>query len=561
MTTAESPAAAALADRLRDVDPAVVAAWIQTLPPGQLAVAEQLTAQITGEGWRSSPAAMALELAPESFTAFRYSLLLSERFVDAVEGRRKRQIWNLPARYGKSLVGSRFGPAWAFDRTNGKIRIALASYGTELARENAIFVRDFLRDHGNLLTAQLKRDRRRQDRFVTDQGGGVIAAGIGSALTGFGAHGIVIDDPFKDWQEAHSEAARKRVWDWYRAVARLRLETEDSWIILVMTRWHEEDLAGKMIEAELEGDGEHWDVLRLPALADSADDPLGRAIGEPLEPRRFSLEAVKTRASVLGPYLASGLEQQLPQPEEGTDIMRGWWKWHDVAPPRFDAALTSWDMKLKDKEAGDFVVGQAWGRVGSHYYLLDQLRGQYNFPTVKVAIALLYYRHPECSRHIIENTGNGPEVIKELRAGAGRDYTISPEIVGTLGITEEELPHVTRIMRRGMDSLIPNNPKGDKRARMRAETGKIESGHVHVPYGRVGELVVGEASAFPNGAHDDMVDAASQALKRLSSRSTVKSPKGRTSAPKPSARSIPRPQPGARSMPVPGRPQRRRRAR
>ena len=529
-----------LAAEFLDASPDELAAFVATLTGDEMRVVERVAGDVTKAGWRSSPAAMAHQLTRgrDQFKLYRYTQLLSEKFVDAVRGRSTRQIWNLPARYGKSLVGSKWGPTWAFD-DNPSIKIALTSYGDLLAQENAIFVRDALVTHGEVLGTRLKRDRRRMDRFVTTEGGGLIAAGVGSALTGFGADGMVIDDPFKNWQEAHSEARRKEVWDWYRAVARLRLEQESSWIILVMTRWHEEDLAGMLTTAEFNQDGEEWEVVRLPALCDDpANDPLGRAMGEPLEPERFSLVAVQARARSLGSYLAAGLEQQRPAPEEGTDIMRGWWKWFDTPPPRFDDAITSWDMKLKDNESGDFVVGQAWGRTGSDYWLIDQLRGRYDFPTTKAAIVLMHVRHPEIGRHIVENTGNGPEVMKELREPQ-RGYRLSPEVIGTLGITEDEVAKVERAFRRGIDGILPENVKGKKRVRMRAETGKIEAGHVHVPYyGGIGELVVNEASAFPNAAHDDQVDALSQALKRLGNGGVKTSrPTGRVETPKPGVRS------------------------
>jgi hypothetical protein len=509
--------------------PALLADVMSTLGPDEVSVVERVIADVSKAGWRASPAAMAHKLTNGAFRRYRYADLLSEKFVDAVEGRSIRQIWNLPARYGKSLIGSRYGPAWAYDRTLGATRLILASYGDTLAQENAIAVRDFLIEHADVLGARLRRDRRRMDRFVTTQGGGLIAAGVGSALTGFGGNGAVIDDPFKNWQEAHSEARRKEVWDWYRAVLRTRLEEEQSWIILVMTRWHEEDLAGMLLNAELNEDGEAWELIRLPAICDDeANDPLDRKLGEPLEPLRFSLEAVRARARALGTYLAAGLEQQRPAPEEGTDIMRGWWKWYDTPPPRYDDGLTSWDMKLKEKDVGDYVVGQAWGRTGADYWLADQLRGRFNFPTTKAAIVLLHVRNPWARRHIVENTGNGPEVITELREPQ-RGYSLSSETIGALGITMDEIPLVERVMRRGMPALIPENPKGDKRARMRAESGKIEGGNVHVPNrAGIGELLVTEAATFPNGAHDDQVDAMSQALKRLAGGAAkVRSAKGR----------------------------------
>lgn len=555
------PAHIDLATVIQACTPEQLADVCATLDPDDLAIVERLIADIARAGWRSTPATMAAQLDP-TFKLFGYTQLLARKFVDAVEGRSIRQVWNLPARYGKSLVASKWGPAWAFDH-NPAIRLILASYGKELAVENAVFVRDALRDY-DVLGATLKRDRRRQDRFVTTEKGGLIAAGIGSRLTGFGGDGAIVDDPFKDWKEAHSDAVRKKVWDWYRAVLRLRLEHEQAFIIIVMTRWHEQDLSGMVLDPEINDDGEEWEHVRLPALCDDPEhDPLGRAAGEPLEPLRFSLLAVIKKARSLGSYLAAGLEQQRPSPEEGTDVMRGWWKWFDVAPPKFDDAVSSWDMKLKDKETGDFVVGQAWGRVGTHYYLVDQLRGRWDFPTTKAAIVLLHVRNPWLKRHIVENTGNGPEVMSDLREPVP-GYKLSAKIIGDLGITAAEVVKVERVFRRGMDSLIPENVKGKKTVRMRAQTGKIEAGHVHVPnYRGIGDLVVDEAAAFPNGAHDDQVDATSQALKRLSAgRSRARRATGSVKTPPPSARATARNsarasarprQPTAKRLPLPRR--------
>lgn len=528
---------AALVDLVLGSTPEQLRAFAAVVGPEERRLLERAVADLTHQGWRSSPAAMAHQLTPKAFELYPYSMLLAEKFVDAVEGRSPRQIWNLPARYGKSLVASRWGPVYALDR-DPTTRLILASYGQELADENAIFVRDTLLRFGDLLGAQLRRDRRRQDRFVTTEGGGLIAAGVGSGLTGFGGDGAIIDDPFKDWVEAHSEAARQRVWNWYRSVLRLRLETDLSWIILVMTRWHQEDLAGMLTNAALNEDGEEWEVVRLPALCDDPKhDPLGRKMGEPLEPRRFSLQSVLDRARTLGSYLAAGLEQQLPAPEEGSDIMRRWWKWYTAAPPRYDDALVSVDTKLKDKEGGDYVVVQAWGRTGPDFWLIDQQRGQWNFATTKAAIALSKVRHPFIRRFIVENTGNGPEVMAELRRPQP-DYVLSDEVRGTLGITDDEVELVEAIFHRGLSGLLPENPKGDKRARMRAQTPLIEAGNAHLPHTPWALAFVDEAAAFPNGAHDDMVDCCSQALKYLSrmGQGSASKPDGRVQGSGPAAR-------------------------
>jgi len=518
-------------DKLRDLLP--------RLDRDDKRIIERVLADRARAGWRASPLSMAMRLDP-TIKPWPYARLLSDKFVDAVKGRSKRQIWNLPARYGKSLFASKHGPTWALDESGGTTNLILASYGQQLAVENASFVRDQLVAHADLFSCRLRADRRRKDRFVTEQGGGLVAAGIGSALTGFPGDGAVIDDPFKNWQEAHSETTRLHVWNWYRSVLRLRLESDDAWIILVMTRWHEDDLAGRLLTADDDGAMEDWELVRLPAICDDVNDPIGRELGEALEPERFSLAAVLQRARALGSYLTAGLEQQLPAPEEGTDVMRGWWKWFDVPPPKFDATLTSWDPKLKDKETGDYVVGQVWGRTGTDYWLLDQLRGQWNQATTKTAIALMKVRHPTVQRHIVENTGNGPEVMEELRRG-DRGHEVSEDVRSLLGMTDDEVPKVNAILRRGMTGLIPENVKGDKRVRMRAQTPLIEGGHVHVPFGPIGESVVNEVSMFPNGTHDDQVDALSQALKRMGKGTgSATNVKGKVQTPPPSKRSMSR---------------------
>lgn len=460
--------------------------------------------------------------------------LLAEKFVDAFEGRSPRQIWNLPARHGKSLIGSQWGPTWAFDR-DAMIKIALTSYGDVLAIENSTKVRDLLVAHGDVIETRLRKDRRRMNRFMTDAGGGLIAGGVGSSLTGFGANGMVVDDPFKNWEEAHSEAKREAVWNWYRSVVRLRLEQSPRmraagikpWIIVIQTRWHEDDLTGKLLAQQYaEGDGgQGWELIRLPAIAEAPNpdaldpmfhkpDLLGRKPGEALAPLLFDVTALLERARDIGSYLTAGMEQQRPAPEEGNDILRSWWKFEEHVPTKFDQGVISWDMKLKDKESGDFVAGQVWGKVGADYWCIDAMRGQWNTPTVKAAIVLMRLRHPTFRRIVIENTGNGPEVIAELRKGVAK-YTVSDDVIGKLGITADEVPGLNAMMRRGIEGILAENPKGDKRARMRAYTPLIEAGNVHVPENaKWVPAYIDEMSSFPYGK-DDQVDATSQALKRL----------------------------------------------
>jgi phage terminase large subunit-like protein len=544
--------------------------WCRTLDADGLAVVELALSRHAALGWRADPAALAAHLTAGKFRQWRYIRLLSEKFRQLVTGESKRQIWNLPARMGKSELGSRWGPVWAFDQYP-EANIILTSYGDALAMENALAVRDLLRGHGSELRTQLRKDRQKADRFKTDHGGGLLAAGIDASIIGFGAGnhgGVVVDDPFKNWQEAASKARREHVWNQYRSVLRSRLDDETAWILVLHTRWHEEDLTGKLIAPQLaryenvvdvhsrardeytaalkeameDEEQTEWDLTRLPALAEVHDptshdpfarmpDPLGRTPGEPLEPEKFTVSEVRRRAIDFGSFLASALEQQRPSPEEGDELLREWWKWFDTRPDRFDDAASSWDMKLKDNEKGDFVVGQAWGRTGADYWMLGQLRGQWNMATTKLAIALMAVRYPVLKKHFIENSGNGPDLKAQL-SKPDDSYEVSTSEAGKLGMTADERAAVQRLIRRGMNRLILITPIGSKAVRARAIAPIAEAGHVHLPNHYPEALrFVDEASEFPNGTNDDQVDAWSQAISQMEKNGPARATAARSTRP------------------------------
>ena len=514
-----------------------IQAWEQTLSATDKTLVQQSVAQY-GVGWRANPALMAVHLMPNLYKPYPYFLLLGRKFADAVYGRSRFQIWNLPARYGKSMVGQ-LGMSWCLSQFP-EARLITTSYGASLALENAIGARDILRRYPNELNVTLRADRKAAGRYVTESGGGVHASQFGGQITGFGAGrhgGIIIDDPFKNWQEAHSENRRRFVWETYQTVMRTRLEDETAWIIVIQTRWHEDDLTGMLLNSMAGEYSDQWELVRIPAIAEVYDpnstdmytrmpDPLGRSPGEVLT--RFTEAEVRARAATLGGYLSSALEQQRPAPEEGGEIKRAWWKWTVNPPMKFDATGTSWDLKLKDTEVGDYVVGQAWGRIGATYWLIDQLRGKWNVVSTKMAMALMQVRHPDFTRHWYENRGNAPEVTKALRQPAP-DYIIDPEAAALLGMVGNEAQRVQDLVRRGMSGLIPIEPKGDKSVRLRAVSGLIEAGNVYLPENAPWALtLVNEAASFPNGANDDQLDALSQALKRMNGNETTTARSTRT---------------------------------
>jgi predicted phage terminase large subunit-like protein len=471
--------------------------------PDDLALIELAVARQFIEPWRVDPAAFAAHLDAAHFTRFRYVNVLAETVRKVVEAETTRAIIMMPARYGKTTTTSIWGPAWALDRYPW-LQVVLASYGQELAAASSLAVRDILETHAAKLHVRVRGDKRATSRWKTTEGGQVRAVGVGSGLTGHGGDLIVIDDPFKDWQAAHSPTIRESVWNWYRSVVRTRLQTDTSGIIVVGTRWHEDDLVGRLLKPPDDSEKEDWLVVRMPALAEAPDphgklweqlpDPLGRDPDEPLEPQRFSSEAVRSRMRALGSYLAAGMEQQRPSSLEGGILKRAWWKHYGARPDQWecDDWLISWDASFDDTTSkSSYVVGQCWARQGAHAFLIDQTRDQMDYPTFRQTVISFSRKWQHVHRVLIENKANGPAVIKDL-------YGIVP-------------------------GLMPREPKGSKESRAHACAGRIEGGNVWLPDPGLDEIdaqvdrsfvhgFIDECALFPGGSFDDQVDAMTQAL-------------------------------------------------
>jgi len=295
----------------------------------------------------------------------------------------------------------------------------------------------------------------------------------------------IIDDPFKNDEEASSATYRDKVWKWYQSTFRTRLAPGGA-IVLVMTRWHEDDLAGRLIK-EMRAGGEQWVILNMPALAEE-NDPLGRAVGEPLWPEHgFDKPWAVSLKRTLGTYFWEALYQQHPSTPEGEILKRAWWKYYRVLPYDIQYVIQSWDMTFKDTDGTDFVVGQVWGLRGADKYLLDQVRARMDFPTTIEAVKALTRKWPQSMAIYIEDKANGPAVISTLRGK--------------------------------IHGIIPVEPMGSKIARVAAVSPQVEAGNVFLPDPNIAPWVqdfVEECAKFPKGAHDDQVDSMSQALLKMS---------------------------------------------
>lgn len=417
---------------------------------------------------------------------YPHCVALAEQLQRIADGEIRRLMVFMPPRHGKSLLVSRRFPAYYLRRHPSRW-VGLASYEATLAQDFSRTARDAFVMHGG----NLRGDSKAVDLWQTTQGGGMWAVGVGGALTGKGGHCLVIDDPIKNDEEAASETIREKHKSWYDATFSTREEPNGA-VVIVQTRWNEDDLSGYLLAKEdLEPEG--WTVLNLPAVAESEAPrfpasctvvPDWRAEGEPLCPDRYDGQALAKIRNRVGSYFWSALYQQRPTPAEGGTIKRSWWKYYSERPAAFDFVCQSWDMAFKDTDTSDYVVGQVWGVKGPNAYLLDLVRDRMDFPTTVAAVRAMSAKWPSSNVTLIEDAANGVAVVQSLRQ----------KVAGVVAV----------------------KPLGGKESRAAAVAPLIESGNVYLP-----EAVswvqdfVEECSAFPNGVHDDQVDAMSQALTKL----------------------------------------------
>jgi len=283
--------------------------------------------------------------------------------LEAVErGEIDRLMIFMPPRHGKSELASKRFPAWCLGR-NPTRQIIAASYNSDLANDFGRNVRNIVAEpeFGQVFPGvALAADSQAANRMNTNHGGAYVAAGVGTAVTGRGAHIALIDDPFKDREEADSERRRNTVWDWYRSTLYTRLMPGGA-IVLIQTRWHEDDLAGRLLEQE----PDQWQVLELPAVSDT---------GQALWPEWYDKPALDRIKDTIGPREWSALYQQKPQPDEGTFFRREWFQtWGKLPALRYYGTS---DYAVTDG-GGDYTVHRLWGIASDgDVYRVDGWRGQ-----------------------------------------------------------------------------------------------------------------------------------------------------------------------------------------
>jgi hypothetical protein len=313
-------------------------------------------------------------LAPQGFKPAKHHQLLIRELAAIARGETRKLMVLMPPGSAKSTYVSELFPPW-FLGQSPDLRVIASSNTADLAGDFSRRVRRRIREHGVVLGYGMAREA--EELWTTTTGGQYRAAGVGATITGMRADLGIIDDPVKGRQEADSEVTQKRVWDWYWGDFFTRLKPGASQV-LVMTRWSEGDLGGRLEEAE----GAEWRIIRLPAVAE-ANDPLGRAVGEWLwsdDDYGFGAKLQDDFRSLNNAGRArdwSALYQQRPAPEEGDYFKREWVRAIAKMPKRDALKVYGASDYAVTKDGGDYTVHVVLGMdADGRLYLLDLWRGQ-----------------------------------------------------------------------------------------------------------------------------------------------------------------------------------------
>ena len=448
-----------------------------------------------------SPGAMAAVLTEGREKQAPHLALIDQAFARIAAGERLQVMLTMPPRHGKSQRASRWGPLW-YLRRHPTHRVMLASYGADLADDHGRWVRDQLREYAPTLGISLNPASHAANRFDLEAPrgssvrGGMVTAGVGGGLTGKGFNLGVIDDPFKGHDDASSPAQRERVWEWYRSVFFTRRAPGAS-IIVINTRWHEDDLSGRLLAHE----PHRWLQIDLPALADSPDDALGRAAGEPLWPEQYdAAELADTRESV-GERVWFALYQQKPRPLEG-----GVWKWawitgHRLKPEAWIGITPTRVVVAVDHAGGDTLRNDEVGLIcaardndGDMYLLDDRSRSMGADAWGAEACLLAIERQADA---IVLEKNFGGDMAKQIVIQAWKTLQREGATGGML-----------------MPNIIEVHAKQGKRLRAEPIAQLYAQGHVH----HVGEFTDLEGQMvtwLPGMDSPDRMDAAVHALTEL----------------------------------------------
>ena len=427
----------------------------------------------------------------EMWSAFihgKHHEIMADAFERVAKGELKRLIINMPPRHTKSEFASYLLPAWFLGKYPDK-KIIQTAHTAELAVGFGRKVRNLVNspDYKAIFpNVSLQSDSKAAGRWNTSQGGDYFAIGVGGAVTGKGADLLIIDDPHSEQEGASADInVFNRTYEWYTSGPRQRLQPNGA-IVVVMTRWHNKDLTGQVVDASIKrGGADQWEVIELPAIMPS---------GSPLWAEFWKMEELQALKAELPNSKWMAQYQQDPTSEEGALVKRDWWQiWEGRNPPDCEFVIQSWDTAFMKNQRADFSACTTWGvfyledddgMLAPNLILLDAYQERLEFPELK-KMAMEKYRAYTPDAFIVEAKAAGMPLIFELRA---------------MGIPVQE--------------YTPSRGN-DKISRVNAVSDLFASGVVWAPETRWAEETIEQFAGFPNMEHDDLVDSTTQALLRF----------------------------------------------
>lgn len=414
--------------------------------------------------------------------------ILQAKLMGIEAGLSKRDQTFMPPQHGKTRTASELFAAWYLGRHPDK-NIIFATYAQDLADTRGAVIRALIQDprHQAIFPeCVIRRDTNSKSEFVFTKGGGFVALGRKAGGTGRRADGIILDDVIKDQEDADSDASREEVKNFYSGVVTTRLHN-DTWVHIINTRWHMDDLSGWRLTDDPEG---YWNVLTLEAVCETHDpkeDPLGRAHGEPLWPARQGLALLLDKKNTVTARQWAALYQQRPVPSDGLTFNPAWFtkRLRDVADDGEKPLkiVQSWDMAQTEKEVNDPSVCTTWHVFKRGVYLADVWRGRLLYPALRRKVAELGAAH-HADLILVEAKSNGAPVVDDLL-----DCTNLP--IKAITPVEKKLIRAQRA------SSVP-------------EGGRVAIPEENsTPWWR--DYFI-ELTTFPASRHDDQVDSTSQFL-------------------------------------------------
>jgi predicted phage terminase large subunit-like protein len=416
---------------------------------------------------------------------------LANKLEKVESGEIKRLIITMPPRHGKSRIAGIEFPAWFLGKDPTR-SVIMSSYGDALSLKHSREARDRCKSvaFSKIFPKAIPNPKlQSKNTWGFMQGGSYSSTTVGGGMTGLGADLLIIDDPHKNRQEAESKLVRDRIWEWFTSTAFTRLSRHGA-VVLIMTRWHVDDLVGKLLSDEYNNhlkemgqEDEKWDLVELPAICEKNVDELGRKKGEALWSERWDTKAIQGIEANIGAYDYTSLYRCTPRIKGGNVANVDGIKYIDINDiPKSVELVRTWDLAITDKDKSDFTAGclAGYDRTTGNFYIAHMAKLKANWFGVKKKV--IEYAEREGTRIGVEAVSGFKTAYEEIKMAL-----------------------------HGKTQVKYSVPRENKMIRANSWMSRIDSGKVYVAKGIWNADFIDELSVFPDGKHDDQVDAVSLA--------------------------------------------------